>query len=330
MGENGYEVSSRTLISKNKYAKDFQNTKEGNSGSLTSAFNNADVVVTDASQLNTLSNHEVSTLQSRVKNNQTGLVITATGAAARSFYSGLFGVTKIGGNVQQQIQLRTADTSSLMAPLTIDQPMYINASNTTQPLKKDKQDRVHASVGLYGLGKLVFTTISNSFSWKLSGNEKDYSAFWTTLINAASPTKEADETWSVYPSFPTVNEPATIVISTQNKLPKINVSVASVPLIQNTFLPGTWSGLYWPTASGWQAGITPNGKINYWYAYAKKDWQFVKASERLNANKTLAASQKEFSSNPISKSQKTEVPKIYFYILLLIACGYLWLESKFQ
>jgi hypothetical protein len=56
-------------------------------------------------------------------------------------------------------------------------------------------------------GKLVFTTIGNTYSWMLAGNQTDYAALWSLLIDKAARKSPVTESWSVASGLPMVNKP---------------------------------------------------------------------------------------------------------------------------
>jgi hypothetical protein len=81
---------------------------------------------------------------------------------------------------------------------------------------------------------------------------------------------------------------------------------------------------------GWQHLQTANGFSMYWYVFQPKDWAFVQATDNILATK-IYASHHTISSNKyaISATKRTaEFPKIYCFILFLLAMGALWLERK--
>jgi hypothetical protein len=56
----------------------------------------------------------------------------------------------------------------------------------------------------------------------------------------------------------------------------------------------------------------------------------VQATDKIIATKKYAASHKisDIVTKQIQQKVRIDVPKIYFYILLLAACTFLWIETK--
>ncbi len=73
-----------------------------------------------------------------------------------------------------------------------------------------------------------------------------------------------------------------------------------------------------------------NSRPAWWYVYGKDNWKGVNASEKMSATRFYAKANAVNASvtKAIHKKLQIEVPKIYFYLLLLLACTYLWVEKK--
>jgi hypothetical protein len=165
----------------------------------------------------------------------------------------------------------------------------------------------------------------------LAGNQKDYEEFWSEILNKSAGKKPLDERWGVSPSLPRVDEPTTITVETnQPVIPTAQVAGTSVYLKNDALLPSKWSGTFWPTKAGWQPTIQLNGSTFWWYAFDKNDWKTVGAFNKTTRTKEYASSNypAATSGKRLDNEQQTEFPKIYFFLLLLICCGYLWFENK--
>ena len=66
------------------------------------------------------------------------------------------------------------------------------------------------------------------------------------------------------------------------------------------------------------------------YAFDKADWKSVGAYDKTNRTRQYAAANplSAVSNKEVDKKLETEFPKIYFFIMFLICCGYLWFENK--
>ena len=216
LSKEGFEVAARTTISKNKYAYDYLNTPAVSLSNITSSLlDKFDVLIADAAELSVISPSQLSLIQSQVAQKSMGLVIKADSIGKSSFYSTHFPVNAVAGDTQQQLKIFLFDTSGKLPVLTADYPLSIKNEPSTQPLVLDKQNKVYVSSTLYGSGKIIFTTLSNTYTWALSGNEEDYNRFWSTLLNKAAAQPSSTEAWSVSPLLPVINTPVQLQLQTK-------------------------------------------------------------------------------------------------------------------
>ncbi|MDB5128941.1 hypothetical protein, partial [Mucilaginibacter sp.] len=195
---------------------------------------------------------------------------------------------------------------------------------------KTAQDRVLASSAISGSGKVIFTTLNNTFSWMLGGNKADYSALWSVLLTKAARKDDNVESNIELLPMPYADEPIALQIA-QGKSSPIMVNGQTVASVQNPSVPFEYSLLYWPQSAGWQS-LKQNDQASSWYTYARQDWKTARDADKLSATKKYANAHKisDIVTKQIQQKVRIDVPKIYFYILLLVACTFLWIETKFS
>ena len=333
LAQKGYTVVVRTSISKNKFQKDFANIASFNIDQVNTALlEKFDIVIADTAELNAIGKQELTTLQSYIRQKSMGLIIKADSAASHTaFYAGTFPLISPGATGSRQVPVRLADTTITLPPLTTDAPVFIQQKNGTQPLVMDTENRILVNSTLYGAGKIVLSTLSNSFSWVLSGNQSGYDILWSTLIKKAAAKKIADETWRLSPAMPYTNAPVSLSVQTANTtIVPAQINAASVYLNNNSSLPFEYTGTFWPAKQGWQSGIQMNGQTWYWYVYNKNDWKTITAYQKLWFTKTFAAHHSP-NKSVTGKVTITDAPfpKIYFFLLFLFCSGFLWFENKY-
>ena len=333
LSQDGYVVAARTIISKDKYAFDYLNTSSLKLYHITSSLlDKFDITIADAEALSAIPKSELAALQSAVAQKGMGLIIKADSIAAASFYTSPFPLSSISENTKQ-LTTYLLDTVDKMPALTTDYPISIRDQVNAQPLVYDKQNKAYVSSALYGSGKIVFTTLTNTYTWPLSGNEEAYKRYWATLLNKAATKPSADETWSVSPALPVINTPVQLQLQTSSTgIPQGEVNGTSVYLESDPGLPYQWSGTYYPRKQGWQTAIGLNGAPFYWYAFNNTDWQNVYAADKITTTQhyIYESSYKQNNSELRSIIKEIDFPKIYFFILLLMCCSFLWVESKYS
>jgi hypothetical protein len=333
LSEKGYSVLVRTAVSKNRFNKDYLNIPEMNADRITaSLLDKFDIIIADASELATISKEELATIQSHISQKRKGLIIRSDSAATgRSFYSGWFPLSHADSG-RQSIQLSLQDTSHRLPALSIDHLQFIRPQHQARSLLADKQNRSFAAMALYGSGRIILTTIPNTYAWMLSGNNDAYHAVWSELLNTAVAEKTAAETWQIFTSFPKLNTPVTVSLKTQaTGIPRAEIAGTSVYMQQNPWLPYQWTGTYWPAKPGWQTGIGLNGQSWYWYAYAKEDWKSVEAVRKEQMNITASEAKQEQGTGLRESVNNTLQPvsKLWFFLLFLFCAAYLWFENKY-
>jgi hypothetical protein len=330
LSENGYAIALRSAISKGKFNNEYINIGQLPPGRLSApALNKFDVVLGDLSVLNTLTATESAALKQEVADKGLGLIIRADSAGKSSWLQRYFPVDKPSGKAPAPAAIIINGKKSNSTNLGTGTAQIIYKDGT-RPLIKSAQGCILASSILWGEGKMVFTTLNTTFSWMLAGDKTDYTALWSAIIStAARKAAEAKRTLEAS-SLPFVNEPVSLSIW-QGEPSPIFINNQQVAAAQNPGVPFEWQVTYRPQAAGWQEWKQGDETL-YWYAYNPHDWPGVQATEKLSATKKYAAAHpaNAIVTKQIQQKVQIAVPKIYFYILLLAACTFLWIETKFS
>ena len=325
LAENGYEVAVRSTISKDKFSSEYANMQQVKVDHLNAGIlKQFDVVIGDLSVLKA-----EATLKSEVTQKGLGIIIRADSLSkGSSWLQTNFTLEKLLVKNPSPISLNIRGQKNKSAPLKTDQT-FIRETAATQILVTDAQNHSVVSSSLAGSGRLAFTAITNSYNWMLAGDKDDYTAFWSLLIKSAARKVPILEDWHAG-KFPTVNEPVDLQLQSGQSPGKIVADSSTIAPMQNPDLPFEWNNRYWPTTSGWHSIKQNNGKAQWWYVYGKDDWKPAKAAEKLAATSHYAELYPANGSvtKQIQEKVRIEVPKIYFYLLLLTACVYLWAEAK--
>ncbi len=327
LSQNGYAVAVRSAISKDKYNSEFINIPQVPLGRLSaSTLNKFDVVTGDLSTLNSLSTADVSSLKQEVEDKGLGVIVQADSTGKTGWLQKDFPLDKPSGK-ELVSSLIINSKKSASAQLNIGNT-FIRYQNGTQPLVTGPQGRILAGSSIAGSGKLIFTTLGNTYTWALGGNQQDYSALWSALISkAARRDTSIQNTFSVQ-GLSVTGEPVQLQVAS-GKASAVSINGGGVAVEQNPAIPFEWNVNYQPTQSGWQS-FTQNGKTEWWYAHNKNDWEGVQATAKIAATTKYARENQpgRIVTKQIQQKLRIEVPKIYFYILLLAALTFLWVERK--
>ncbi|WP_184547421.1 hypothetical protein [Mucilaginibacter sp. FT3.2] len=333
LSENGYAVVVRSAISKDKFNKEFINIEQFPLDHLSAAvFNKFDVLIGDLSVLKTLNSAEAAALQQDVNQKGLGVIVRADSALKsdywmqRNFSSDRLAV-KDPAPVSLILQGKMALSAKLNAGI-----VYINNQNNIQSLVSDKQGHILAASTLAGAGKLVFTPLNSTFSWVLGGNKTDYAGLWSLLISKVTRKLPTSENWTVKSAIPTLSNPVELLLESATIPSDIQIEGGTIGPKQNAFIPFEWLVKYWPTSAGWQSVKQANGMLKWFYVYNNADWRSIRALKKQADTKAYVI-QHAINSNVTKQIQEKAtitVRKIYFYVLLLMACAFLWLEARFR
>jgi hypothetical protein len=327
LSDNGFSVAVKSAISKDKFSSEYVNMPPLKLDKLnTGLLDKFDLVIGDLSVLKP----EAALLKQEVTQKGLGVIIRADSTSkASSWLQNDFPVEKLNIRNPPLITLIIKGKKDKSAPLKID-PNYIRPQPGTQPLVYDAQDHLLVNTSIIGTGRLAFTTISNTYNWVLAGDKDDYEAFWSLLIGRAVRKVPVTEDWSVASQLPTVNEPVDLQLATSSVPGQVSANNVIIAPEQNALVPFEWRGTYWPANRGWHTVKQKDGQPAWWYVYGDNEWQGVRAAEKLSATRQYASTYAPVSSvtKPIHEKVRIEVPKIYFYLLLLMAVTFLWVEGK--
>jgi hypothetical protein len=329
---NGYGVAVRSAISKDKFSQEFVNVEQQSLAHLTPGLlEKFDIILSDLDVLKTLNASESGALKQEVLQKGLGIIVRADSTAHSNFWLQQdYPVNKIStaGQVVESLKIQGQDAAS--AKLLLD-PAYITPQNYTQPLVTDQQNHILASSSLAGSGKEVFTVLNATHDWMLSGDENDYTALWSLLITKAAKHTPTTEQWSVVNNVPTVNSHTKLRLETSASQPEVKINQIPNSLERQADIPFAWHAAYWPQHAGWQQ-VQQGTTVPQWlFIYPQNEWLTLKNTQMLRDTKKYALAFDNQQSVTKQIHQKVQIPvsKIYFYILLLVACTYLWAEAKF-
>ena len=330
LARQGYQVSVITTISSNKASRQFLNMPRQQANKLTIPYLAAfDVLMADEAALQQLSAAELFSIRSVVREKGTGLLIQM-GAQKNpgAFYTSFFPVRTLQQNKQAFLLLHEP-TDSNRYKIRIADPESIVYTPGTQVILQDNQSGIFASAVVYGSGKIIGTTLQNTYSIALSGDKTSYQQLWWLLLNKAAKKFYPDESWQVYPFISFVNTPVQMQAEeSAAAVPRAILHTTSIYLKQDDWLPFQWRGWYWPFEGGWQPLPQVHLQTGSWYVYMTDDWQRLTAYNHLSATKKYAA------LHPVSIVRATGSSNGLFnwpllmVVIFLSSVAFLWLEQK--
>ena len=331
LAQQGYSLSVRTSISTAKYSTEFLNSKKNDLNRInTTLLTNFDILIGDRSELSRLSTLENQAIQNQI-NKGMGLIIKADASEpGNGFYKNAFPIRENKQVFPKTLKLNWEKHSALKAILQGSSSIEILGQAGTQSLVKNERGNILTSSKLFGKGKILLTVINDSYTWMLGNQEEDYSSFWSYILQKAARKKENPESLAVH-SLPVINKDMGIEIQTEtgNKS-HFQIKGEKLAFKQHSLMSFQETGSFWPSEPGWQSFQFENTDSNWFYVFDEKAWTEVKASEKLkNTQNFIEQSAKNITTgNGAVQVYKDTIHPIWFYILFLLCCTYLWLEVK--
>ncbi len=327
--ENNYVVASRTSVTKGKFEQSFSNMKSVNLDNISAkTLEQFDVVVADANELSAISKNELSTIKNQVIENGLGLIVRVDSSDNNTpFFLKSFPISPIINQEKKTLQLKYSNT---ITAIQTDELHFIKPQPNTQVLVKDSTQNSLASLALFGTGKIVATTLNNTYTLQLQNKQNNYTQLWTMLLQKTAKKALIEDVWTINPSLSFINQQIAVSLETTADSVFGLVGTTKIYLQQNEVLPFKWSGIYWPSKVGWHTISSTNNDLYNWYVFNRTHWQSVVASQKINATKLYALKHSITNKTPIPLSQTitTIIPKIVFFLLFLLSAGFLWLERK--
>ena len=332
---NNYGVAVRTTVSKNKFNTEYLNISGIKAERINSnLLNNFDLVIGDATALNKLSGIELNSIRTAVQQEGLGLIIKVDSITRSSlFFNEPFRYIQSGSLNNQLLHLQSADTNTAMPVLTATRPMFISNMEQLRPIISDKEGHLFSASAVSGNGKLLSTTIANTYNWVLTGDTLAYRQYWSDLISETSKTKLVTDHYSIEPLITITDLPAIVTVESADSLPfQARVNRSLVSLNQQFILPFQWKGIYWPRKTGWQKIVSNDNQSFYWYNFGKSDWNNLIAVNKIAANKIKLSqsTNKQISNGTDVSNDFQRYTRLYIILIFIICCTYLWIEEKFH
>jgi len=332
LSQNGYEITASTIISKNRKDEQFVNMHSTTVDLLSSAnLEKFDVILTDDDALSQLSVSQSTALRAVIEEKGIGLVVKISNEKnSSSFYSHFFPAFSLQQDKKPFILLRSSVSDSDHYKLKIEEPVCLRYQTGAQTLLKDEQANIYASNIVYGQGRIVATTLNNTYTLALSGDNKSWQSLWSLLLSKAAKKNLPDEEGWVSPALSFINEPSILIVQNNTGTAEGLVGESKIYLEKDSLFPYQSRGAYWPVAKGWQSLIQRNGKIQNWYAFNKNDWKVLRDYQKIDNNKRYAARYplKFIQQSAGQTGNWASHLKLYLVILFFICCSVLWIEQK--
>jgi len=326
--EKSISVWSKTQVSPERYHTHIPVKENSRVSDLKDQIPGLDILVTDITALKNL-DHQASDLIKRgISKMGMGLIILEDSIPKESLWF----------NQDFRISGKKKDTnarspaffsnSTFKTQATLSMPHYFTPSMEMESLVQDKKGNILAGMVLYGRGKILGTCILNSYSWKLHGDNQDFNAYWSYLINQSLKTRDAKLQYWTSGRFPETGKEISLntLVSEGGG---ITASEMQSQIQEIPFNPFRFKRQFWTNKTGW-LGVEKGNDSSLLYIYSGKDWENIRDLNRLEENQHFIAGKFVHSEKTAQIFTYTHenIPKFYFFLLFLISSAYLWIENK--
>lgn len=179
-----------------------------------------------------------------------------------------------------------------------------------------------------GAGKVGFQLLKETYRISLKGNADDYAFVWSDLIERTARAKNEMFKMNLVNDFPYYSdEPLFVNIISSGIQPLLYADKNFIPLMEDVIIDDYWQGKSWAGKRGWnQFSILQDSTHLNYFVSNDKEWRTLRIANQIRINELAEAedSKEKIASLYIGKP----IPAILFYVIFLLACGFLWLAPK--
>ncbi len=181
----------------------------------------------------------------------------------------------------------------------------------------------------HGSGRVGSTVFKNTFELVLNGQIKTYHSFWSAIIEQISKRKTPSVQWRASHNLAYQNQPYEFELRTTVPNPIVESSEGyKIPLQRDVHVKSLWKGKVYPRDIGWKQQFINQDStaVFQYYVTDNSQWKSITNFNTIKANKFIfnASSKPKFSPRTTLKL----VNPLWFFVIFILCSGYLWLEPK--
>ncbi len=181
-------------------------------------------------------------------------------------------------------------------------------------------------------GKMGTTVLQKTYQLVLDGSDGLYANIWSQILNTIVRGQDRVVEWKAVTQIPRSDQPFEFGLRTSlNTLEVKTDGGVNIPLLQDGLVYSKWTGTVYPRKTGWNQLEVSNDSIASfsYYVFDEDQRESVTRSETLEANLREFGTQNNFSTSvSTSKEALRPISPVWFYGVLLLCLGWLWLEPK--
>jgi len=322
LAELNHQVLVRSQLTQGRFKYEYFNQERKPFNALaTSGLKDLDLLILDAGAWQSLSRNEQNSIEDAITQEVLGVFVMPS---EDLFYGSQPLIDfKFTRTPQTEVELQDGTVVSTFG-------YYLNpATNFNATLKSGNQ--ILAGQRFVGFGSVSTTVLSNTYALQLKGNQERYNTLWSALLTSVLKPESNVVFWEERDQILTPNEPYTIKFRTAvSDFTLTDADGNFIPVAQHPDIPELWSATFYPEEIGWfTLSFSAGDRVSEhaYYVFSEADWQTIKTSARVKANR-------DFFNNADADVNEVLVKRpinpLYFFVMFVLAMGYLWLEPKLR
>ncbi len=180
-----------------------------------------------------------------------------------------------------------------------------------------------------GSGRVGSTVFQNTFELVLNGQTKTYHSFWSEIIEKISKRKTPSVQWRTSHNFAYQNQPYEFELRTTVPNPIVQYSEGySIPLQRDVHVKSLWKGKVYPRDIGWTQQFVNQDStaVFQYYVTDNSQWKSITNFNTIKTNQIHFNDTSKSTNSP--RTTLKLVNPLWFFVIFILCSGYLWLEPK--
>jgi hypothetical protein len=320
----GHGIQVRSQLSKSNFSYEKVNTELKQITSINNAtLKNYDLLILENSTLEQLSRNEAEAITGATKAGL-GVLLLMDQVGNKNKQANLISRIALLKDDQDTIHLSFYESSK--KHILKKQRLIINPEQDIVPVLASN-DKVLSAYHHQGFGKVAMQLLNETYQLRLSGDSTAYAAIWTDLISKSSRIKSIKTEITIadqFPYYPGV--PLTFNMLSNEERPQLYYENQIVPITEDLLIDNQWSATMRPQKVGWNSVQLSDSTQYDFYVFDEHEWSALRLQQQMNMHQAEVIEQHEGDYESIHR-YKT-VPVYYFYLIFVLAMGFLWLVPK--
>jgi hypothetical protein len=224
------------------------------------------------------------------------------------------------------------------------QPINLLISQGLTLVFGERQQALVSSLSM-GLGKIGVSLLNSTYQWQTSGATAQYSHYWQYLLSQLAANRQPAYWLAQTPDrVMLLNQHSSACALSELAAPQAVLealdyqSVFKLSLVSTLIQQDRHCTSYWPQHSGWQqlklfaTGNEANNpaavsSVQNQYVYEPNNWMAWQQRQKQQSS-MYHVQLSQSLAKPQAQEHSYILSKLWFWLLLVTACGFLWVERK--